>query len=112
MKLRIHDGTFRFRITGPELEQLREQGAIYSENRIPPGAPGGQSFRFEITNEKEEIRTTLELEPYGMRLRLSDSDFHKLLEPDQEGVYVEEHWVDDGGNPDYFLVFVEKDRRP
>lgn len=112
MKLRIHDGTFRFRITGEEHDQLREAGSIRSENKVPGTSGGAQTFIFKILRETGETPTRLELEPYGVTLRLSPTDFNKLLEPDREGIYVEKQWTDDQGSESYFLAFVEKDRKP
>lgn len=106
MKVRIQDSSIRFRVTLQELEVLVAEGRL----ERTCGAPGMTAFRYGVHRDATLAASRMQVEPYRLELALCPADLQRLAAPEEEGVYVEEEWTDEGGARRRFLAFVEKDR--
>jgi len=109
MKLRIQDNSVRFRISIRELEQLSEAGELVGETRIPGSHGVATVFRYVVRRGDDREESTLEAEPFGLTLVLTNADLEHLQDCAEEGVYLKREWLEQG-DIQRFLVFIEKDR--
>lgn len=110
MKLRINSDSFRFRITEKELEELVKTGQLEVSVGVPGGAPGQLiPFRYRIQTCLASEEPGIELEPFGMTLRLDWEQIADLRKDSTRGVYIEETWMAADGKEGRFLVYVQQD---